>query len=252
MHRRWFETLLPESGVTYRNRSDEYHGLAISGPNSRELMKRISREDVSNEGFKFRDTKETFVGGVPSIVNRLSFTGELGYEIYTAPQFQIKLFEEIERNGKDLGLKIFGGRALMSMRLEKNWGAWTLDFRPDFTPAESGLDLFINWDKEFIGKESALKEKQEGPKKKLITMIIETKDIDVTGDEAIMKDGKCIGYITSGGYAHHVKKSLAMGYVPCDLAKNNSELEVEINGNLYKSKVQSEPLYDPCGTKMRN
>ena len=252
MHRRWFESYLPESGVNYRNSSDEYHGLAISGPNSRELMKKIYREDVSNEGFKFRDTRETFVGGVPAIVNRLSFTGELGYEIYTAPQFQIKLFEEIEKNGKDLGLKIFGGRALMSMRLEKNWGAWTLDFRPDFTAAESGLDLFINWDKEFIGKEAALKEKQEGPKKKLITMTIETKDIDVTGDEAIMKDGKCVGYITSGGYAHHVKKSMAMGYVSCNLAEKNTELGVEINGNLYNSKVQSEPLYDPRGTKTRN
>ena len=252
MHRRWFESYLPESGVNYRNSSDEYHGLAISGPNSRELMKKIYREDVSNEGFKFRDTRETFVGGVPAIVNRLSFTGELGYEIYTAPQFQIKLFEEIEKNGKDLGLKIFGGRALMSMRLEKNWGAWTLDFRPDFTAAESGLDFFINWDKEFIGKEAALKEKKEGPKKKLITMTIETKDIDVTGDEAIMKDGKCVGYITSGGYAHHVKKSMAMGYVPFELVKSNSEFQVEINGNLYKSKVQSEPLYDPSGKKMRN
>ena len=83
-------------------------------------------------------------------------------------------------------------------------------------------------------------------------MTIETKDIDVTGDEAIMKDGKCVGYITSGGYAHHVKKSMAMGYVSCNLAEKNTELGVEINGNLYKSKVQSEPLYDPRGTKMRN
>jgi dimethylglycine dehydrogenase len=215
-------------------------------------MSKICREDVSNEAFKFRDTKEIFVGGVPAIVNRISFTGELGYEIYTAPQFQIKLFEEIEKNGKDLGLKIFGGRALMSMRLEKNWGAWTLDFRPDFTAAESGLDFFINWDKEFVGKKEALKEKKNGTKKKLVTMTIETKDIDVTLDEAIMKDGKCVGYITSGGYAHHVKKSMAMGYVPNDLAMNGTELNVEINGNLYKAKVQLEPLYDPRGTKMRS
>ena len=252
MHRRWFEFFLPDNGVVYKNRSDDYHGLAISGPNSRELMSKICREDVSNEAFKFRDTKEIFVGGVPAIVNRISFTGELGYEIYTAPQFQIKLFEEIEKNGKDLGLKVFGGRALMSMRLEKNWGAWTLDFRPDFTAAESGLDFFINWDKKFIGKEEALKEKKNGTKKKLVTMTIETKDIDVTLDEAIMKDGKCVGYITSGGYAHHVKKSMAMGYVPNDLAMNGTELNVEINGNFYKAKVQSKPLYDPRGTKMRS
>ena len=251
MHRRWFEKYLPETGVSYRNRSDDYHGLAISGPKSRELISKISREDFSNKGFKFRDTRETFVGGVPAIVNRISFTGELGYEIYTAPQFQIKLFEEIENNGKDLGLKIFGSRALMSMRLEKNWGAWTLDFRPDFTAAESGLDFFINWDKVFLGKNAALKEKKNGPKKKLVTMTIETKDIDVTGDEAIMKNGKCVGYITSGGYAHHVKKSMAMGYVPINFAKNGSEIEIEINGDLYKARVQLEPLYDPRGTKMR-
>ena len=252
MHRRWFEFFLPDNGVVYKNRSDDYHGLAISGPNSRELMSKICREDVSNEAFKFRDTKEIFVGGVPAIVNRISFTGELGYEIYTAPQFQIKLFEEIEKNGKDLGLKVFGGRALMSMRLEKNWGAWALDFRPDFTAAESGLDFFIKWDKKFVGKKEALKEKKNGTKKKLVTMTIETKNIDVTLDEAIMKDGKCVGYITSGGYAHHVKKSMAMGYVPNDLAMNGTELNVEINGNLYKAKVQLEPLYDPRGTKMRS
>ena len=252
MHRRWFESHLIEKDVNYKNRSDDYHGLAISGPNSRKLLSKICREDVSSESFKFRDTKEIFVGGVPAIVNRISFTGELGYEIYTAPQFQLKLFEEIEKNGKDLGLKTFGGRALMSMRLEKNWGAWTLDFRPDFTAAESGLDLFINWDKEFIGKQEALNEKKSGPNKKLVTMIIETEDIDVTGDEAIMKDGKCIGYITSGGYAHHVKKSMAMGYIPNELATKGSVLDVEINGNFYKSYIQTEPLYDPRGTKMRS
>ena len=252
MQRRWFDTFLPESGVTYRNRSDEDHGLAISGPNSRELMKRISREDVSNEGFKFRDTRETFVGGVPAIVNRLSFTGELGFEIYTAPQFQIKLFEEIERNGKDLGLKIFGGRALMSMRLEKNWGAWTLDFRPDFTAAESGLDAFINWNKDFVGKEACLVEKKGGIKKKLVTMTIDTKDIDVTNDEAILKDNKCVGYITSGGYAHHVKKSMALGYVPVELSKHNTTLDVEINGKLYLAHVTDRPLYDANGGKMKN
>ena len=252
MHRRWFEKHLPETSVSYRNRSDDYHGLAISGPKSRELISRICRDDISNEGFKFRDIRETFVGGVPAIVNRISFTGELGYEIYTAPQFQIKLFEEIENNGKDLGLKIFGGRALMSMRLEKNWGAWTLDFRPDFTAAESGLDFFINWDKDFLGKNIALKEKKNGPKKKLVTMTIETKDIDVTGDEAIMKNGKCVGYITSGGYAHYVKKSMAMGYIPTNLAKQGSEIEVEINGEFYKANVELKPLYDPSGKNMRS
>ena len=110
------------------------------------MLSRICREDVSTKALKFRDTRETFIGGVPAILNRISFSGELGYEIYVAPQFQLKLFEEIEANGKDLGLKLYGSRALMSLRLEKNWGVWTMDFRPDFTAVESGLDAFINWD----------------------------------------------------------------------------------------------------------
>ncbi len=252
MHRRWFEKFLPKDGVIYKNRSDDFHGIAISGPNSRKLLSKICRDDVSNEVLKFRDTKETFVGGVPVILNRISFSGELGYEIYTAPQFQLKLFEEIETYGKDLNLKFYGSRALMSLRLEKNWGAWMLDFRPDFTAAESGLDIFINWNKDFVGKEASLNEKKKGIKKKLVTMTIDTKDIDVSNDEAILKDNKCVGYITSGGYAHHSKKSMALGYVPIELSKHETSLDVEINGNLYKAHVTDRPLYDANGGKMKS
>jgi len=252
MHRRWFDKFLPKNEVIYKNRSDDFHGIAISGPNSRKLLSKICRDDVSNEALKFRDTRETFVGGVPVILNRISFSGELGYEIYTAPQFQLKLFEEIESSGKDLNLKFYGARALMSLRLEKNWGAWTLDFRPDFTAAESGLDIFINWNKDFVGKKACLNEKKQGIKKKLVTMTIDTKDIDVTNDEAILKDNKCVGYITSGGYAHHSKKSMALGYVPTELSKHNTSLDIEINGKLYKALVTDRPLYDANGGKMKS
>ena len=193
--------------MTYRNRSDEFHGIAISGPNSRELLSRICRLDVGAEALRFRDTRRTHVGGVPAILNRISFSGELGYEIYCAPQFQLRLFEAIEEAGADLGLKLYGARTLMALRLEKNWGAWTLDFRPDFTAAQSGLDVFIQWDKDFIGKQAAEAEAADGPDKKLVTMVIDTSnaegtgDIDVSNDEAIFKDGDCVGYVTSGGYA---------------------------------------------------
>jgi dimethylglycine dehydrogenase len=176
----------------------------------------------------------------------------LGYEIYTAPQFHLKLFEEIERYGKDFNLKLYGSRALMSLRLEKNWGAWTLDFRPDFTAGESGLDVFINWNKNFIGKEASLDEKKRGIKKKLVSMTIDTKDIDVTNDEAILKDKKCVGYVTSGGYAHHVKESMALGYVPIELAKHGTTLDIEINGKLYKAHITDKPLYDAIGEKMKS
>ena len=201
---------------------------------------------------KFRDIRQTFVGGVPAILVRISFSGELGCEIYVEPEYQLKLFEEIEAAGADLGLKWYGARALMSMRLEKNWGAWTLDYRPDFTAAQSGLDVFINWNKDFIGKQAALAEKETGPDKKLVTMTIETSDIDVSNDEAILKDGECVGYVTSGGYAHHSGKSMAMGYVPVALAEDGMDLEVEINGELFAARITAKPLYDPAGAKARS
>ena len=251
MHLRWFEMHLEGvQDVLYQNMTDDFHGIAISGPNSRELLSRLTREDVSSEAFKFRDIKDTFIGGVPALCVRISFTGELGYEIYVAPQFQLKLFEAIEEAGADLNLKWFGGRALMSMRLEKSWGAWTMDFRPDFTIMESGLDFFVDWDKDFIGKKAALIEKKNGPSKKLSVIHIDT-ETDVSGDEAVMHNGECVSYITSGGYGHSVKKSLAMTYLPVELIDSNAKLEVEILGEFKEASIVMEPLYDPSGSKMR-
>ncbi len=251
MHRRWFEKHLNGYDVAYRNESSQWHGIALSGPNSRELLSRISRDDVSAGGLKFRDIRRTFVGGVPAISTRLSFSGELGYEIYVAPEYQIKLYDAITEAGEDLGLKFYGARALMSLRLEKNWGVWTLDFRPDFTAAESGMDAFINWDKEFVGKSAAEAERDAGPDKRLVTMTVDTGDIDVCNDEAILKNGECVGYVTSGGYAHTVQQSVAFGYVPADLATSGSKLEIEINGEMYGATIIDSPLYDPTGKKMR-
>ena len=153
---------------------------------------------------KFRDCRMTFVGGVPVILNRISFSGELGYEIYCRPQYLIKLAEAIEAAGADLGYRWYGNRALMSMRLEKGWGAWSLEFRPDFNAVESGMDVFINWNKDFVGKAATQKLKDEGVARKLFTITVDS-PIDVTLDEAVMVNGKAIGYITSGGYAHHVR-----------------------------------------------
>jgi dimethylglycine dehydrogenase len=251
MHRRWFESQLADYDLRYANESRRYHGIGLSGPNSRELLSRITRADVSAEGLKFRDTRRGFVGTVPAILTRLSFSGELGYEIYVEPEYQLKLYEEITAAGEDLGLTHYGLRTLMSLRLEKNWGAWTLDFRPDFTAAQSGLDAFIDWDKDFIGREAALKEGEAGPAIKLVTMTIDTDDIDVSNDEAILKDGECVGYVTSGGFAHHLRQSMALGYVPVAMAADGTALEVEINGEMYPARVVAEPLYDPSGARMR-
>jgi len=253
MHRRWFELHLPERGVAYRNRSDELHGISIAGPRSRELLARLTRDDVSAAAFKFRDIRRTVVGGVPCLLARVSFTGELGYEIYCAPQYQLALYEAIERAGADLGLRWFGARALMSLRLEKNWGVWTLDFRPDFTAAESGLDAFVRCDKDapFVGREAALAERERGPEKRLVALVVEADEVDANRDEPLFHDGACVGYVTSGGYAHYTGHSVALGYVASALARDDATFEVEILGERRPARVQPRPLYDPEGARMR-
>ncbi|MEM7564078.1 MAG: FAD-dependent oxidoreductase [Pseudomonadota bacterium] len=249
-HSRWFARTLPDD-VSHENQTGDWHGISLSGPKSRDLLQRICRDDVSSDGMKFRDTRQTFVGGVPVVMHRLSFSGELGYEIYCRPQFLIRLAEAIEEAGVDLGYSWYGSRALMSMRLEKGWGAWSLEFRPDFNAIETGMDVFINWNKEFVGKAATQKFKQEGVSRRLVTLTIDS-PIDVTLDEAILVNGKAVGYISSGGYAHHVSKSMAMGFVSTEYAEPGTSLEVEILGDFYPAEVQGAPLYDPDGSRMRN
>jgi dimethylglycine dehydrogenase len=249
-HRRWFEKDLPDD-VIYENVSDDWHGVALSGPKSRALLARITRDDVSGDEFKFRDLRQTYVGGVPVILNRISFSGELGYEIYCRPHYLIKLAEAIEDAGADLGYRWYGVRALMSMRLEKAWGVWTLDYRPDFSAAQSGMDIFINWKKDFVGKAAAEVEKVSGPDKRLVAMVIDVDGIDVSNDEAILVDGVTVGYVSSGGYAHHVKKSVAMSYVEAAHASAGTRVQVEILGQFYDAEIQGAPLYDANGANMR-
>ena len=249
-HSRFWAKTLPE-GVRHENQTAEWHGIAISGPKSRDLLARITRDDVSAEAFKFRDTRRTFVGGVPVILNRISFSGELGYEIYCRPQYLLRLSEAIEDAGADLGYCWYGSRALMSLRLEKGWGAWSLEFRPDFNAVEAGMDVFINWNKDFVGKAVTEGFRAEGPSRRLVTMVIDT-PIDVTLDEAVLKDGDAVGYITSGGFAHHVGKSMAMAYVQAEHAEASTILDVEILGELYPAEVQGAPVYDPDGARMRS
>lgn len=249
-HSRWFQKDLP-TDVSYANVSDDWHGIALSGPKSRQLLARITRDDMGAEAFKFRDLRQTFVGGVPVILNRISFSGELGYEIYCKPQYLLRLSEAIENAGSDLGYRWYGARALMSMRLEKGWGVWTLEYRPDFNAVESGMDAFINWKKDFIGKEATQTIRAAGAKQTLVTMTIDVDGIDVSGDEAILKDGKAVGYISSGGYAHRVKRSMAMGYVKHENAAPGTALQVEILGEMYSAQVLGAPIYDPSGENMR-
>ena len=252
-HMRWFEQTLPKDGsVKIEALGMKLIGLSIAGPNARALLQRLTDDDVSNEAFKFMDYREMEVATVKAQVNRVTYTGDLGYEIWVAPEYQRRLYESIQAAGTDLGLKNFGMRALLCLRLEKNFGTWYREFRPIYGPFEAGLDRFIKLDKpDFIGKAAALKEKQDGPKRQRVFMVVDALDADVMGDEPIWVDGKVAGWVTSGGFGHFVNQSLAQGYLPTELVKPGVKLEIEILGERRPARLQMDPPFDPEAKRMR-
>ena len=252
-HMRWFEQTLPKDGsVNIEALGMKLIGLSIAGPNARALLQRLTDDDVSNEAFKFMGYREMEVATVKAQVNRVTYTGDLGYEIWVAPEYQRRLYESIQAAGADLGLKNFGMRALLCLRLEKNFGTWYREFRPIYGPFEAGLDRFIKLDKpDFIGRAAALKEKQDGPKRQRVFMVVDALDADVMGDEPIWVDGKVAGWVTSGGFGHYVNQSLAQGYLPTELVKPGVQLEIEILGERRPARLQMDPPFDPEAKRMR-
>ena len=251
-HMRWFERHLPKKGVEIRNMSLRRLGFQIAGPKARELLSRVADTDVSNAAFPFLTVRRMEVGLAPAIVQRVTYTGDLGYEIYVPARFQVALYDALTDAGRDLGLTPFGMRAMMSLRLEKSFGAWLREFKPDYTPAETGLDRFISFKKnDFIGRDAAMAEKQTPPKRRLCTLIVDAADADVWGDEPIWRGGKVVGFVTSGGYAHFAKASVALGLVPVEMIEEGAEFDIEILGDLRPARLISEPLFDPEGARMR-
>jgi len=252
-HLRWFWQQQPPADVFVRSAASTLCGLAIAGPRSRELLQRLVRIDVSPAAFKLFDLRETAVGYAPSILTRAGFTGELGYEIWTTPDYFATLHDEICVGGRELGLVHFGGRALSSLRLEKAYGSFNKDFRPDYTPGETGLDRFIDFGKPaFVGREAALAERATGAKRRFVVLEVEARDAEVVGYESIMKDGTAVGYVTSGAFGHCVGKSLAAGYVPATLANEGERFAIDIFGELCAATVRLDPLYDPQGARLRS
>jgi dimethylglycine dehydrogenase len=155
-------------------------------------------------------------------------------------------------SGKEFDIRQVGGRALMSLRLEKNWGTWAREYRPIYGPFEAGLGRFVALSKnDFIGREAVAQEKETGGKRALTVFTVDGNDVDVIGDEPVYHKGKCVGWITSGGFAHAAGKSVAMGYIPRDIADETDGFEIEILGSIFKATPQAEPLFDPAASEMR-
>ncbi|MDX8521850.1 GcvT family protein [Mesorhizobium dulcispinae] len=299
-HMRWFEKHLPKDGSVRIHRFDQtLVGLSIAGPKSRDLLQKLVDVDVSTKAFRFMDFREMAVGGAPCMVNRITYTGDLGYEIWMAPAYQRLVYKAIKEAGEEFGIVDFGMRALLSMRLEKNFPTWFRELRPIYGPFEGSMDRFIKLEKnDFIGREAAAKEQAQGPKLRRVSFIVDAADADVMGDEPIwakvskdygtvekphgygaprfdetgkevrgskaaegasavrgIVDGewRVVGWVTSGGYAHYVQKSMAQGYVPAALAEDESAglFEIEILGHRRPARINIEPPFDPSGEKMR-
>jgi dimethylglycine dehydrogenase len=301
-HMRWFEKQLPKDGSVSLHRFDQtLVGLSIAGPKAQALLAKLVDEDVSTKAFRFMDFREMAVGGAPCMVNRITYTGDLGYEIWMAPAYQRLVYAAIKQAGEEFGIVDFGMRALLSMRLEKNFPTWFRELRPIYGVFEGSMDRFIKMEKnDFIGRDAAARELEAGPKLRRVSFLVDTRDADVMGDEPIWAkvstdygtvekphgygaprfdesgkevsgskaangsdssgirgivdgDWRVVGWVTSGGYAHYVEKSMAQGYVPAALADNEAEglFEIEILGRRRPARINVAPPFDLAGEKMR-
>ena len=251
-YQRWFEARLAGFKVQVRACAMEWLGLSIAGPASRELLQSLVDEDLGTKAFPFMSFGAMDVGLVPALVGRLSFTGDLGYEIWVKSEFHRELYERLVAAGKPLGLRHFGGRALNAMRMEKSFGSWAREYRPIYGPFEAKLDRFVDLKKtDFVGRAAALAEKTSAGQRKLITLDIDAKDCDAIADEPIWLNGRVVGWVTSGAYGHSVGKSLALGYVDRESAQATTGFEVELIGDRRAAVRLDSPAFDPSGQRMR-
>jgi dimethylglycine dehydrogenase len=251
-YRRWFERYPPPASVSVRPCAMQYTGLSVAGPQSRALLQTLVTHDLATQSFPFMSFARMNVGMVPALVGRVSFTGELGYELWVTSEYLSALYETLRAGGRAFELRLIGGRALNSLRLEKSFGTWAREYRPIYGPFEAGLERFIDLRRSaFVGRTAAQKEQATGGERRLITLEVDALDADAIGDEPIWHNDAIVGWVTSGGYGHCAAKSLALGYVDKAVAAQLGGFEVELIGERRPARRLAEPALDPSGTRMR-
>ena len=249
IHHRWF-LMNPMEGVAVENISDRRTGFQIAGPKAREVLQACTRADVG--AMKFLDVRRMVVGQADCIVQRVSYTGDLGFEIYCDIMDQRSLWHTLWTAGQPHGMIPFGMRAMMSLRLDRFFGSWLREFSPDYTAAETGLDRFIDWKRnDFIGYGPAAAERDAPPARQLVTFIVEAEDADVTAYEPVFINGEVAGFCTSGGYSHHMGQSVAYALVPRASVVDGLEVEIELLGKRRKARRVTESGFDPDGARLR-
>ncbi|MEO9574679.1 MAG: FAD-dependent oxidoreductase [Lentilitoribacter sp.] len=249
-HMRWFNDHI-EDGVAVRDLGDEMGGLSLSGPKSREVL-RAALTDGDADALKFMGCGQMDIGLVRCHVGRLSVAGELGFELHCRAGDLKALRDTLLAAGAEHGMIEYGFNALLSLRLEKSFGIWSAEFTQGYTPGMTGMDRWIDWDKEFVGKAAAIAERDgNGPAQRQVTLDIVADGADASGYEPIWKDGVRVGFVTSGGFGHTTGKSLAMALVDTEHSGEGSNLKVHIVGVERDAKIIAASPYDPAGKAMR-
>ena len=250
----WIKNHLPTDGsVSVKEMTSAYAVINVIGPKSRELLQKLTKADISNEGFPFGTCKQFTVGYAPIMSFRVTYVGELGYELYIPTEFAVHVYESLWEAGQDLGIKNAGYRTISSMHLEKGYADWGSELTPEYTPYDAGLGFCVALEKDdFIGKEALMRVKNEGPRFKLCTFTIETETpLMLQGSAPIIYKGKVLGVTTSSGYGHTVKKNVCYAYIPVEEASYEEGYEIEVYKEGYPAKLEpSRVLYDPKREKI--
>ena len=252
-HMLWFEQHLGNCDVELRNRSDELTAIVIAGPASRELMTSVADGDFDTASMPFLSVRTMTVGMAEAVVARVSFTGELGYEIYLPATLAGSVYDRLLQAGRKFGIRPFGNRALVSMGMEKSFGVWSREFTPDYTPVMCGMSRWIDYGKaDFVGREAALADREQVPEHRLAALEIDAGEADAWGYEPVWFGTEYAGYVTSGAYGHRVGKSLALGYIKSPyLESSASEFSVHLVDGRRPARLLPRPPYDPSASKMR-
>ena len=253
-HKRFFADVPLPEGTVFESKTVEICGFNVAGPKSRELLQRLTNTSLATEDFPFMRSAWLDIAGVRALALRVSFTGDLGWELHCETQDQAKLYEALLTAGQDLGARPVGSRALMSLRIEKGYGSWSREYSPEYWPQEVGLERLCKLDKDFLNKSAAVAKLEKSAREELVILHLEDADVtasnaDATGGEPIFKDGVGIGRVTSGAYGYTVGMSLALGFVKGATA--GDEVDVMVLGKPHKARILAEPPFDAGGKRLR-
>jgi glycine cleavage system aminomethyltransferase T len=244
----------PEDGpVTIRDITLDLACLALWGPKARAVLQKLTQEDISNEALPYLHARKILVNGVEVWAQRVSYVGELGWELYIAAERAVLVWDALMTAGREFNIEVGGYKVLDSLRLEKGYRYYTADVTQLETPYESGLGFCVNLGKsDFIGKEALVNQRKVGLTRKLCTLVLDSDEFtQIYGGEAIYHDNQVVSRIRSGGYGYTLKKNILYAYFPLELAKAGTRLEMDLIEGIHPGEVTATVLFDPKGDRLR-